>query len=400
MGAKTETTVEVIGQRSEPEFDLIFVHGLTGSSTDTWTADLGDSEDGFWPNWMCGDFPKAAVHLVDYPSPIFKKWTGKELDLHAQADNILENLVCDGVGQRPVVFIAHSLGGILVKEILRAAAESLDSDWQSVASNTRLSCFVSTPHTGASLADVVKSLAPRLTSKQLDVIANDSGYLNDLKDSYRAISESRNIATAAYFETHKTNGAFLVVTSESADPGVTKCKPIAIESDHVAIAKPRSKNSLIYRSISKHVEKVSKTVEEGTSCPSPFSVEDYSRESLEDRRDLLQKLIDANREEEYKLANELQSRFALKYHQLGLLTKAKEDSDVILADVEQRFNTHVYQEKICRDADDAEIAIALQTQVVDAVCAKFGDTQPVTASNVLQALYFLTQRCHIRWDKR
>jgi hypothetical protein len=137
----------------------------------------------------------------------------------------------------------------------------------------------------------------------------------------------------------------------------------------------------------------------GLHGSSPFGPSDYSRSSETDRRDLLQKLIDAGREHEYQDANDLQNRFAQQYYRLGLHSGAKEQHDAILSEVEQRFITHVYHDKICKDADDEQIKSALQEHVIEAVCAKKLNGHAIGQSAVLQALYFLTESCHIRWDK-
>ena len=129
-----------------------------------------------------------------------------------------------------------------------------------------------------------------------------------------------------------------------------------------------------------------------------FDADDYQAPADSDRRDLLQKLIDAGREHEYKLANAYQNQFAQKYNKLGLFTDAKQRSDALLSAVEQRFVTHVYSDKICKDASDEEVADALQEHVIDALCKPNGSGPGPSAKAVLQALYFLTEQCYIRWD--
>jgi hypothetical protein len=131
--------------------------------------------------------------------------------------------------------------------------------------------------------------------------------------------------------------------------------------------------------------------------PSAFDPDDYSAASDTDRRDLLQKLIVAGREHEYSMANDYQNKFAQKYYRLGLFTEAKQKSDALLANVHQRFLTHVYSGKICKNASDSEIATALQKYVIDPLCSHEHGPR-LSAVAILQALWFLTEQCYIRWD--
>lgn len=72
--------------------------------------------------------------------------------------------------------------------------------------------------------------------------------------------------------------------------------------------------------------------------------------------------------------------------------------DTILSAVEQRFLTHVYGPIICAGASESEIAAALQEHVIDPLCAST-EHGTLTNSTILQALYYLTEQCHIQWDK-
>jgi protein SERAC1 len=376
--------------------DVLFVHGLTGDPFDTWTA---GAEKEFWPKWLCDELVGVSVYTLGYPSGIFEKWAKKEMNLHERANNMLEYLASHGIGARPIAMVCHSLGGILAKEMLRASKECADDGWKLIAAQTRLAVFLATPHTGAALASTVKLIAPRLASSHVDLLTNDSGYLTNLNQSYRDLANGGDIATIAYYEKFKTKDAVLVVSAESADPGVGSTRPVAVDADHVSICKPATKDDLIFTSLCRHLKSVLK------QCPAPtvsgtfesFAPDDYGASSESDRRDLLQKLIDAGREHEYQKANDLQNKFAQRYYKLGLHTEAKSKSDGVLSAVEQRFTTHVYTGKICKGASDDEIAAALQAHVIDSMCAskEHGHLSPTA---ILQALYFLTEQCYIQWD--
>lgn len=175
-----------------------------------------------------------------------------------------------------------------------------------------------------------------------------------------------------------------------------------MDADHVTICKPAAKTDLIYTSLCRHLRSVLKKCPSAASAAchnDSFAADDYSATSALDRRDLLQKLIDAGREYEYQKANDLQNKFAQRYYKLGLHTEAKNKSDAVLSAVEQRFTTHVYSARICKGASDDEIAAALQAHVIDPICSGRGPDY-LSATAVLQALYFLTEQCYIQWDAR
>lgn len=386
-------SVAVVAQSATPRLDVLFLHGLTGDPVDTWLNADGNE---FWPKWLCRELPALSIYTLSYPSSIFEKWAKKEMGLHERAQNLLEHLASLDIGKRPIVFVCHSLGGLLAKEMLRVSNECSDSDWKLIVTNTRAVMFLATPHTGASLASAIKLVMPRLSSTFVDLLSNESGYLTSLNQSYRDLAKALGFTTVAYYEKYKVNGTAVVVSAESADPGAG-ARPIAVDADHVSICKPKNRDALIFLSICRHLKKVLSTLE----CPKEqitgnfLSPENYGEASGHDRRDLMQKLIDAGREYEYQYANSLQNAFAQRYHKLGLFTEARTKSDAFLAGVEQRFLTHVYSAKICKGASDDEIKQALQTHVIDAMCATTGNLSPTA---ILQALYFLTEQCYIQWD--
>lgn len=85
---------------------------------------------------------------------------GHTLPFEQIAARFLDKLTAAGVGRRPVVFVTHSLGGLLVKEIMlqseRAATAAGPSAWPSrgsLASESRGVVFYSCPHFGSWLAD-------------------------------------------------------------------------------------------------------------------------------------------------------------------------------------------------------------------------------------------------------
>ena len=387
-------TFERVRSGTLPLVDVIFVHGLTGDPQRTWTNQDGTE---FWPAWLSDELGKVTVYTLGYSASFFEKWAKKEMDMFERAGNVLELLSGKGIGERPIVFVAHSLGGILTKMILRKSCEADDEDWRRVSESTKLVVFLSTPHTGAAMAKVV-DVVP-FVSKHVNLLANEVGLLEDLNEQYRSFANGReDLATAVYYEKHATN-SIVVVSRASADPGVGGSRPVSVDKNHLNICKPTDREDIVYLGIKRHAQKVLKSAEQADSeFGGLILAEDYEGKSAEDRRDLLQKLIDAGREHEYDYANNAQNQFARDYTKTGLLAAAREDHDILLSEVETRFVTHVYHPLICQSASDEAIRNAVQDRVIDPLASRSIGGTRFKAKSILSALYFLTEQCYIRWD--
>lgn len=100
--------------------DIVAVHGLNGHYKNTWTATrpVGDPV-----NWLETVLPQqdvlqARVMSFSYNSSVqFSKSTS---DVFVFADQLIEHLIGkregEGEQRRPILFICHSLGGIVVKQ--------------------------------------------------------------------------------------------------------------------------------------------------------------------------------------------------------------------------------------------------------------------------------------------
>ncbi len=388
---KNESPLTRVCGDDDCAIDIIFVHGLTGDSRATWSCPVDDS---FWPQWIHDDLNRVAIYTFGYPSSLFAKWAKKEMDIFERAANTLEVMAGMSLGQRPVVFVAHSLGGLLVKILLRKANESSDLDFKKIAASTRLVFFLSTPHTGSSLANVINAAPGK--SSHIAVLANDTGFLEDLKGSYKKLTEERDdLSTVVYYEKRKTKHVALVVDRHSADPGASRCEPVALDKDHIDICKPVNRDDVLYLGIKRHISNLLADI------PLKHSIdadESYANPSETDRRSLFDKFVDANRESEYPIANDGQNKFAQKLTKIGLFSSARADYDLLMDTVRQRFILHVFGPMICQGAQYADVSDAIQTKVIDPVAGERFGNSVFKPQDVLNALYFLTEQCHISWD--
>ena len=109
--------------------DVVFIHGLGGDAYKTWSN--GKDHKKSWPFWLGEAFPDVGVWSVEYAASI-SKWTrilgwfsakkrdsGYSMALPDRALELLDAMQYSGIGQRPVLFICHSLGGLVAKQLLR-----------------------------------------------------------------------------------------------------------------------------------------------------------------------------------------------------------------------------------------------------------------------------------------
>ncbi|WP_193372425.1 esterase/lipase family protein [Pseudanabaena sp. PCC 6802] len=117
--------------------DVVFVHGLGGDGLETWHANPDEikqlqkqcDRDGtrldagqldFWPVWLGKDRPDLGIWSLDYEvAPT--AWRGDTNPLYDQANLVLEVFANREIGRHPVVFVTHSMGGLLIKQTLRNA---------------------------------------------------------------------------------------------------------------------------------------------------------------------------------------------------------------------------------------------------------------------------------------
>jgi hypothetical protein len=202
---------------------------------------------------LLADLPGLNVFTLGYPAGLFASWMSRSVSLYERSKVVLEYLAGRDFGNRDLYLVTHSLGGILAKQILRSGVDSDDAAWKQIAERCRFVAFVATPHSGASLADVLTLIMPRFSSKLVEELRDGNSYLDEINAFYRRHAAAMSIKTLAYYETRPTRGTVVVVPRGSADPGVQAVVPIPVEEDHVSICKPRSRTSPLYVSIRRHL---------------------------------------------------------------------------------------------------------------------------------------------------
>ncbi|XP_057423567.1 uncharacterized protein LOC130717373 isoform X4 [Lotus japonicus] len=264
--------------RNCPPLDVVFVHGLRGGPYKTWRisedksstvstlVEKIDEEAGklgtFWPGeWLSSDYPDARLFTLKYKSNL-TQWSGASLPLQEVSSMLLEKLVAAGIGNRPVVFVTHSMGGLVVKQILHTAKER---NFDNLVNSTIGIVFYSCPHFGSRLADMPWRMGLVLRpAPTIGELRSGSSRLIELNDYIRQLYKKSMLDVLSFCETTVTpivegyGGWALrmeIVPIESAYPGFGEL--VVLEStDHISSCKPVSRLDPSYTETLKFLEKL------------------------------------------------------------------------------------------------------------------------------------------------
>lgn len=108
-------TLNAPAEDTDYNIDIVAIHGLGGDPKGTWT----DNNGKLWlRDFLPAEIPNARVLSFGYNSSI--TFSKSVTDITNAAEMLLDRLDCvrSGVaGTRPIIFVSHSLGGIIVKKV-------------------------------------------------------------------------------------------------------------------------------------------------------------------------------------------------------------------------------------------------------------------------------------------
>jgi pimeloyl-ACP methyl ester carboxylesterase len=244
----TEIVPAANTEKPDRTADVVFLHGLGGDARLTWGATLRrDARDAydlelFWPMWLGDDLPDVGVWSVQYDAA-GSKWTGASMPIGDRATSVLDLLDVYGLGGRPLIFVTHSMGGLIVKQMLQdlRTNTNIKSEWNTIAKHLRGIVFFSTPHNGSLGGTLLRSIWPARPGVNIAELAANNPHLRKLNQWFRNNIDPRQIHLLVYCETRSTTG-LRVVDEGSADPGMKGVTVIPLDFDHVQVCKLASKD--------------------------------------------------------------------------------------------------------------------------------------------------------------
>ncbi|KAK8005485.1 hypothetical protein PG990_011522 [Apiospora arundinis] len=245
-GSRTNVPIPANGlttvfEPTQPSVDIVFIHGFTGHPERTWTKAKGDidrrdvgstkqaverphkirklnilpndkpnpshgSRSVFWPrDLLPATVPDARVMTYGYDTHIRHR-LGPEGSQSTVYDISWDFLVALEASRRseptrPIIFIAHSLGGIVVKEMLRRASiyRLGQSHLRPVFDSTKGVLFFGTPHGGSDPRGFLQKFAEQLfratgftvNQQIVNTLLPSSERLRELRDEFAPMARQQ-----------------------------------------------------------------------------------------------------------------------------------------------------------------------------------------------------------------
>lgn len=300
---------------TENSIDVIFIHGLLGSVFKSWRQDDHHINELFrlmdkvkpvtdepvelidkikfildnsskilpnlfnyinythcWPkNWLAHDFSSVNIYGINYNS-ILSYWNGnidefanisEHNTIKMRSNEIIKQLDLAKIGNKPIIWVCHSMGGLILKEILLCLANysRASSTSSSILNNTKGIIFYSTPHLGSALAKRATSLSlATWPSKEIKDLALNNTYLINLNDQFINLSRLNKWKIISFCENQSTNVGYnlyiRLVSENSARLPADLGDFYVLNKDHMYICKPDTKESIIYKSLFNLIDEI------------------------------------------------------------------------------------------------------------------------------------------------
>lgn len=158
--------------------------------------------------------------------------------LQDRAVNVLATINGELSGENPIVFVCHSYGGLLAKQMLFTSLGRAHNEYGNLAARVKGIVFLATPHNGSRIADYVNALGFILRSSvAIRELKQNAPHLRELAGWYRSYASKHGCKMRVFFETMNTRG-IRVVDEDSSDPHIPDVTPIGVDADHISISKP------------------------------------------------------------------------------------------------------------------------------------------------------------------
>jgi hypothetical protein len=256
-------------RKSQSGVTVVFVHGVLSSGETCWRNANGS----YWPSLLAAEesIKAVGIYVFTYRTNIFSG----SYRLGDVVDALKEYMRLDGLFEcHTLVFVAHSMGGLVVRKlIVERAIEFRDNDI-SVAL-----FLVASPSLGSRYANLLEPMARWLGHSHADALrfSQDNHWLMDLDKEFTNLKEAKTVSIVGKELVEDVFIAFKgLIQTQVVEPFAGARyfgEPFKVPaSDHFSIAKPESAKSIQHELLVEFIAKL------------PRPIEQELRARLEDRR--------------------------------------------------------------------------------------------------------------------
>ncbi|KAI1751937.1 hypothetical protein F4782DRAFT_530881 [Xylaria castorea] len=255
-------------EEQQASLDVVFVHGLNGNLYDTWTAPSGT----YWPaDLLPGVIPNCRIFSYGYNANLW--FDAAHGNIYIYAENLVVELASerDEFSQsRPIIFIAHSLGGLVVKRALAFAQTR--RQYGSLLESTKAVVFMGTPHQGSPLAgygefvsklwNAVQGSASTSSTSQLKTFSRE---LQTIASDFTELASGMEIVT--FYELKNMPYVGRIVEDWSARMNHPRETCLGISTNHMDICKFNSSSDQNFQSIVRQLQRLARQMLPSPSTP-------------------------------------------------------------------------------------------------------------------------------------
>ncbi|KAK3900045.1 Alpha/Beta hydrolase protein [Staphylotrichum tortipilum] len=229
-----------------PDLDVVAVHGLNGDCFRTWIHEEPTGEKTMWlKELLLPNLPRTRAMTFGYNASVVGNTS--VMGIRENARSLLTFLrnkrEGDGTYRRRLVFVGHSLGGIIIKQALRLARNE-PKLFGHIADCTKGIVFFGTPHRGTDVANwgeviagiKAASFGTRPKTPFLKMLRYNSKDLLDLSDEFRTIAENYALMSFVEANTFRKVGR-VIVAHHSAILGLPHEDYLHLPGDHSSMVK-------------------------------------------------------------------------------------------------------------------------------------------------------------------
>ncbi|KAJ4509984.1 hypothetical protein HRR83_007625 [Exophiala dermatitidis] len=252
---------QIVHEGTDPLVDIIAIHGVNGHREKTWTHENGT----FWLRDLLAkepSFSRTRIMTYGYNSRTHARNGVASLQtLPGYSQDFLQHLADqregEGIIRRPIFFVVHSLGGIVLKSAL---VDANLSDKSEVKKGIKLSTFgilfLGTPHEGSNAVPLglhalrIAGFYYSINDSAVKELGAHSQWLEHQTNQFNTIRHSFRIRNCyETMETRLGRGPSLIVPKWSAAPPAWDTEAVGINRNHITLTKFTSTGDQAYQRI-------------------------------------------------------------------------------------------------------------------------------------------------------